>query len=75
MVGEFLLISQSHPGRLLTFVQVVSQDVLLYDDLSLCRFISIYQDTFDSEDFDLRQHFCAFYLEVSYNGQNEVCFS
>ena len=27
MVEEFRLISQSHPGRLLTFVQGVSQDV------------------------------------------------
>ena len=30
----------------------------------------LYEDTYQSDDFDLKQHFCAFYSVMSYNGQN-----
>ena len=75
MVEEFRLISQRHPGRRSHLCRVSHKMSCVYDALSLCWFISTYEDTYKSGDFDLRQHFCASYLVVSYNGQNEVCFS
>jgi hypothetical protein len=76
MVGEFCHLSSSSKETVTICIGCLGRECFACTMLSACvDSFRLYEDTYQSEDFDLKRHFYHSYLVVSYNGQNEVCFS